>query len=110
MKELVRAPGHLGLFWSQILRPGEGLEQLQPERTPLGQALARVALPFETHDYTAAERQTWGRAVEILQRLKPAFEAEGSMRLYEDIVMETQGMVQVIDSGRISRFLYHVRL
>jgi hypothetical protein len=45
-----------------------------------------------------------------LEALKPEFEAEGSTQLYEDRVKETQAVLAEVAAGKISRYLYHVRV
>jgi hypothetical protein len=48
--------------------------------------------------------------MDVLEALKPEFEAEGSTQLYEDRVKETQVVLAEVAAGKISRYLYHVRL
>jgi SAM-dependent methyltransferase len=110
LKILLRTGGQMGLFWSQRVPGGEDTEQLQPDKTRLAQALSELGMTFRTHDFSAEEKSFWRRTRTVLDDLKAEFEAEGNTRLYEERLAETRGELEAVESERVSRYLYHVRV
>lgn len=110
LKSLLNPNGQMGLFWTQQVPNAEDLEQLQPSKTRLAQALTSLGLTYKTYDYTDAEKRHWQREMEVLEELKPEFEAEDNTKLFKDFVDETQGILGLANSDRISRYLYHVQI
>jgi len=53
------------------------------DRTPVGKALTACGLNFTTVDLSSAEEKHWEKRVNLLQALRPAFEAEGARSLFE---------------------------
>ena len=110
LKERLRSPGQMGLFWTATVRPDEDMTQLQADKTRLAIALQSADLTFQVYDYTAAEKQHWQRRMALLEELKPAFETEGSTSIYESLVNETRHHVAEVVADRISRYLYHIQV
>lgn len=110
LKILLRTGGQMGIFWSQMVPGGEDTEQLQPDKTKLAQALSGLGMTFRTHDFSVEEKSLWRRALTMLDDLKAEFEAEGNTRLYEERLAETRRVLEAVESERVSRYLYHVRV
>ncbi len=110
MKAVTCPGGQMGLFYTQTLRTDESTELLQADRTRLAQALAQNNLDFRTFDFTDNEREFWRKSVQVVEEFREAFEAEGNLDLYKSRTEEARQIVQMVDSGRISRYLYHVKM
>ncbi len=50
------------------------------------------------------------RKKEIVEKLKIAFEQEGNQFLYENRIGETLGVLEAIESGMHTRYLYRVQI
>jgi SAM-dependent methyltransferase len=85
-------------------------ESILPERTPLAEALKANGLSFQTRDFTPDDYRLALRRQEVLAELRPCFEAEGIMFIYENRMGDARGMSQAIEDGLHARYLYHVRL
>jgi ubiquinone/menaquinone biosynthesis C-methylase UbiE len=109
LKEILAPGGQMGLFWTQVAKPTEPEELLQPTKTELAQVLDEAGLGYEFWDYTEEERDLWKRSLALFNELKPSFEAEGNVELANGQICESQEMVTHVEAGRIARYLYHVR-
>jgi hypothetical protein len=86
------------------------VETLKPDCTPLADALKANGLHFETQDYTQDDYRLAQRRQQVLAELRPQFEAEGILFIYENRMGDAQGISQFIEEGMHARYLYHVRL
>ena len=86
--------------------------RLQAERTPLGEALNRVGLPYSTQDFSRETHWHLQRKHRIGQALRPAFAAEGQLGLYDYILAESDAGDSPFDphTCTITRYLYRVEL
>ena len=85
-------------------------EKLPPDKTPLAEALLANDLTFRTWDLTSQDYELAQSRKKVLGDLKPQFEAEGAMFLYENRMGDAEGISQAIEDGLHARYLYHVQL
>ncbi len=81
-----------------------------PDRTPLAEALKANGLTFRATDFTPDEFRLAQRRKQVLAELRPRFEAEDIMFIYENRMGDSEGISQAIEEGLHARYLYHVRL
>jgi SAM-dependent methyltransferase len=105
---LVAPGGQIAIFFSQWTKPGSPKEQLNPEKTMVGRALQRRKLPFWTWDFSAQEIAHWRKKLDAAARMRPAFEAEGNVWLYEFRLGEAKNHARTIGPHTRSRYLYLV--
>jgi ubiquinone/menaquinone biosynthesis C-methylase UbiE len=109
MRTVLQPGGQMGVFYSEIARPEHSKEVLLADNTKFAQALKKHNLNFRTYDYTANDETFWTRSRATAEELKSDFEAEGNLEMYKGLVEESERLLEVISSGRSSRYLYHVR-
>jgi hypothetical protein len=87
-------------------------QKLQPERTSLAQALIQVGLPFYTRDFSADTHSHLQRKRRIAEALRPNFEAEANLALYDYILAESDPSDTPFDpqTCAITRYLYCVQI
>jgi cyclopropane fatty-acyl-phospholipid synthase-like methyltransferase len=115
LKAALRPGGQMAIFYSHGREPWVPREEfpsatLPPEKTPLARALQANDLVFRTWDLTSQDYELALRRKEILQELKPQFEAEGNLFIYENRMGDAQGVSQAIEEGLHARYLYHIQL
>jgi ubiquinone/menaquinone biosynthesis C-methylase UbiE len=111
MAALLKPGGRMGIFYSTaIWDVGDERARLRPERTPLGEALTRVGLTFTTLDFSRETHRHLQRKHRIGLALRPAFEAEGQLGLYDYILAESDAGSAPFDpqTCAITRYLYRV--
>ena len=113
MAALLAPRGQMAIFYSHGADPENPIatfqrETLPPDRTPLGEALARHGLDYRAWDFTEADYRHAQLARQVLDELRPAFEAEGILFLYENRLGEAQGIMAALEAGAHVRYLYHV--
>ena len=81
-------------------------ENLPADRTPLADALRANGLIFRTWDLTEKDYLLARRRKEILEELKPQFEAEGLMFIYENRIGDAMGIRQAVEEGLHARYMY----
>lgn len=86
------------------------IDTIQPDRTPLADALKANGLHFQTWDFTQDDYRLAQRRKAILAELRPQFEAEGILFIYDNRMGDSLGISQFIEEGMHARYLYHVRL
>ncbi|MCL5995192.1 MAG: methyltransferase domain-containing protein [Chloroflexi bacterium] len=109
---VLKPGGQMAVFYSHMLWDTQApRESLLPENTPLGTALMRCGLPFQTWDFSAETYRHLQQKRQIGLELKAAFEAEGNQALYDYIMAESEGSTTPFDpaTATSSRYLYHVR-
>jgi ubiquinone/menaquinone biosynthesis C-methylase UbiE len=106
---ILKPTGQMGIFFTQWINNVEEKESLLPENTALAILLKKYNLKFSALDLTENEAEHWRKKVDILEKLKPLFEAEGSLDLYNYRHSEAVRYANW-DSRKRSRYLYHVRL
>jgi hypothetical protein len=83
-------------------------EKLPADKTPLAEALRANRLQFRSIDLTQQDYTLAVRRKKVLLELKPLFEAEGIMFIYENRLGDANGIAQAIEQGLHTRYLYHV--
>jgi SAM-dependent methyltransferase len=117
MRELaaaLRPGGEMAIFYSQGREPWVPVEQfpaesIEPDHTPLAQALRAAGLHYTTQDFTEDEYRLAQLRLQVLPELRPRFEAEGTLFIYENRLGDGQGVSQAIEEGLHRRYLYMVR-
>ena len=102
--------GQMGIFFTQWLEAGDPASQLEPDNTWLAQALKQLDLAYRTWDFTENVKRHWRLNQEVIEELKPRFEAEGNRFLYDFRMIECEEFLPMVEAGEISRFLYHLRV
>lgn len=107
----LRTDGRMAIFYSHGREPWVPVEEfpvetLAPEKTPLAEALEANGLSFRTWDLTAQEYELALRRKEVLAELKPQFEAEGNLFIYENRNGDADGFSSAIEAGLHARYLY----
>ena len=107
----LRPGGELAIFYSHGREPWVPKDEfpketLPPDKTPLAAALKVNGLTFRTWDLTQQDYQLAQRRKEVLAELKPQFEAEGTLFIYENRRGDAEGICQAIEDGLHARYLY----
>jgi cyclopropane fatty-acyl-phospholipid synthase-like methyltransferase len=115
LKAALAPGGQMAIFFSYgrepwVSRDEFPKEMLPPDRTPLALALRANDLTFRTWDLTRQDYALAQRRKAVLAELKPQFEAEGNLFIYENRWGDANGISQAIEEGLHTRYLYHVQL
>ncbi len=113
LKKALRPGGQMAILYSHGREPWVPKEDFPKEtlpagKTPLAEALRANALAFQTWDLTHQDHVLAQLRKEVLAALKPQFEAEGTLFIYENRMGDAQGVSQAIEDGLHARLLYHV--
>ena len=105
--------GQMAIFYSYGREPWVAKEtfpktHLAPDRTPLALALTANGLTFRTYDLTRQDYALARRRQEVLVELRPQFETEGNLFIYDNRYGDALGISQAIEEGLHVRYLYHV--
>ncbi|MCA1624388.1 MAG: class I SAM-dependent methyltransferase [Acidobacteria bacterium] len=101
--------GQMGIFYTQWISNLEDKENLLPENTALAIVLKKHSLKFTALDLTENEAEHWQKKVDVLEELKPQFEKEGNLDLYNYRLNEAVRYANW-DLRKRSRYLYHIWL
>lgn len=115
LKDLLAPGGQMGLVYSCGADPGTPIEVfpreiLPPDCTPPGVALRALGLPYTVQDVTGDDYRHALLKRQLLEELRPDFEAEGTLWLMENRLGEAQGVAAAFEAGAHARYIYHVRL
>jgi SAM-dependent methyltransferase len=111
LKNVLKPGGQIAAYYLTIVWDENGdTSVIQPDKTDLGRVLALHDLPYRTWDFTQAEHARSQVSLQVAAELKADFEAEGNLFLYENRMIEGEGNIRFIETGRASRYLYHVVL
>jgi len=115
LKAALRPRGQMAIFYSYGREPSIPkaefpVDKLPALNTPLADALTANNLAFRSWDLTRQDYDFARRRREILEDLKPQFEAEGIMFIYENRLGECKGICRAVEDGLHARYLYHVQL
>jgi len=107
----IKPGGQIGIFMMQGPWDDDPPGIVAAGDTELGRALSKLNLIYDAYDYTAQNvafwRLNWKTAVE----LRDEFEAEGSGFIAASIIQEAEEeFLPAIEAGKMTRYLYHVRL
>jgi cyclopropane fatty-acyl-phospholipid synthase-like methyltransferase len=114
LKDSLTPTGQMAMLYSYGREPWVSAEEfpkenLPPDRTPLADALKANRLSFCTTDLTPQDYALALRRKAVLAELKPQFEAEEIMFIYENRLGDAQGVAQAIEQGLHARYLYQVQ-
>jgi cyclopropane fatty-acyl-phospholipid synthase-like methyltransferase len=115
LKDALRPAGQMVIFYSYGREPWVPVdefpnEKLPPDKTPLAEALRVNDLTFHTWDLTRQDYELAKLRKEVLLELKPQFEAEGILFIYENRLGDAKGVAQAVEEGLHARYLYHIQL
>lgn len=111
LKAVLKPGGQMGLFFSETdTAVTSSREHLAADQTKLARALTANGLSFTTVDLTKRNQEFWERSQQIMAELKPEFEAEGNYDLCQGRLAEGESVLKLAKSGRMTRYLYHVRI
>lgn len=113
--QMLRPGGQLAIFFAHGWGPWMAVEAfdpatLAPEKTPLGVALQALDLAFTVQDFTADDYRLAQLRKQVLADLKPQFEAENLLFIYENRLGEANGISRAVELQLHRRYLYHVQL
>jgi SAM-dependent methyltransferase len=113
MRCLLAPGGQMAVLYGHDMWLGKAREDLDPsslspEGTPLGEALRAHGLRFEAIDLSHANYEHAQLKKAVLEELRPAFEAEGNLFLFENRYAEARGVIRAYEAGLAVRYLYHV--
>lgn len=109
--EMLKPGGQIGIFIAQNLRDGGPPERLEADKTDVAQALKKLGLPYEVHDYSAQNTDFWQRVWRASTDLRQDYEAEGNGFIAAALIRESEEeFLPALEAGTITRYLYHVRL
>ena len=84
---------------------------LEAGNTKLGRVLSKLNLTCDTYDYTTQNAEFWQRNWKAATDLRDDFEAEGNGFIAASLIREAEeDFFPAIKAGRLTRYLYHVRL
>jgi SAM-dependent methyltransferase len=114
LKSALTPTGQMCILYSYGREPWVPVEEfpkenLPPDRTPLAEALKANRLSFCASDLTPQDYALAVKRKQILLELKPQFEAEGIMFIYENRLGDANGVVGAIEQGVHARYLYQVQ-
>jgi SAM-dependent methyltransferase len=107
-KRLVMPGGQIAILFSQWIRPGGSRKRLRPDGTVVGRALQRCGLEFWTWDFSEQEIAHWRVKLDVLARMRAAFEVEGNLWLFNFRLGEAKSHARTIGPHTRSRYLYLV--
>ncbi|TSA23824.1 hypothetical protein D4R71_08000 [bacterium] len=93
-----------------MIKQDESRNLLLPERTKLAQILNEQNLDYKTWDFTEEEKIHWRKSKEVAEMLKDEFDKEGSIRIYQSRIRESNRILEYVESGRLSRYLYFIEV
>ncbi len=110
MKAILKPGGQMGLFYSSMAQSEGSRDELHPDKSRLAHALNDQELNYQTIDFTQSETEIWRKTMTCMETLKPEFEEENNFDMYTRRISEGEIVMKYVDSGRMSRFLYHVQM
>ena len=111
LKTALKPDGQIAIFFSYGREPWVPMDQFPKERlpadqTPLAAALNANGLSFQAWNLTSQDYAQALRRRAALDELKPLFEAENNLFIYENRMGDSQGIRQAIEDGLHARYLY----
>lgn len=111
----LRPGGQMLIYYAHGREPWVPKEEFRagsilPDGTPLAQALQANGLHYAARNFTADDDRLARLRIAVLAELRPRFEAEGLMFIWESRNGDAHGIRQAIEDGLHARYLYHVRL
>ena len=79
--------------------------------TSLGQVLSKLGLTFNSYNYTVQNAAFWHRNYNAAKDLQDEFDAEGNGFIAASLIREgDEDFMPFIETDKLVRYLYHVRL
>jgi 2-polyprenyl-3-methyl-5-hydroxy-6-metoxy-1,4-benzoquinol methylase len=110
LQSLLKPDGQMGLFYSAVRAASDPPEILEADRTVLAQALKSNELSYEAYDLTESNLAFWERSQKAIEEVRGALEAEGNKDLSEGRIVEGNAVLGLALAGKMTRYLYHVRV
>ncbi len=114
LSQVVRAikpGGQMGIFMMQGPWDDDPPGIVEAGDTQLGRALSKLNLTYDAYDYTTQNVEFWRRNWEAAVDLRDDFEAEGNGFIAASLIKEAEEeFLPAIEAGKMTRYLYHVRL
>jgi len=115
LKAALKPGGRMGIFYSYGREPWVPITEFKKDtlaagKTPLAEALQANHLTFQTWDLTSQDYALAQRRKTVLEELKPQFENEGTMFIYENRHGDAEGVSQAVEDGLHARYFYDVKL
>jgi len=114
LSQVVRAikpGGQMGIFMMQGPWDDDPPGTVAAGDTKLGRALSQLNLTYEAHDYTARNVEFWRRNWKAAVDLRDDFEAEGNGFIAASLIKDAkEEFLPAIEAGKMTRYLYHLRL
>ena len=112
LKAALRPGGQMAFLYSQGREPWVPIDEfpkdsILPDQTPLAKALQVNGLAYQTWELTSQDYALAKKRKAILLELKPQFEAEGNLFIYENRLGDAEGIRQAVEDGLHARYLYH---
>jgi SAM-dependent methyltransferase len=111
MRDLLAPGGKMFIFYLTLLfDPAQRRELLHPDQNDLARALRLIGLPYRTWDLSEPTFHLMRRKHQLAKSMRPEFEAEGTLFLYDHLIAESDGGTAPYDpqTGTLSRYLYEV--
>jgi SAM-dependent methyltransferase len=111
--DLLLPNGQLAVFYSQYIWDApDGRNSFCPKNTILAAALKAKSLPFQTWNFTEQTYLHLQRKHRLGKEMRPEFEAEGTLPLYENIIAESESSETSYDPDTciFARYLYHIKI
>ena len=110
LRDSLQENGQMGIFYNSKIAVDDPKELLYPEKSALAEALEKCGMQYETWEFTAEEKDFWSKSVMLASDLKNQFVEEGNLAIYESHISEATRELELIDTERKRRYLYHVWL
>lgn len=107
----IKPGGQMGIFMTQGPWDDDPPGTIAAHDTELGQVLAKLNLTYDSFDYTARNIAFWRRIWKAAVNLRDDFEAEGNGFIAAGLIKEAEEeFLPAIEAGKMTRYLYHLRL
>jgi SAM-dependent methyltransferase len=111
LRDLLAPGGKMLIFYlSMLFDPAQPRELLQPDHNDMARVLNQVGLPYRTIDLTEPTFHLMRRKHSLAQSMRPEFEAEGTLFLYDHLIAESDSGSTPFDPQTVmlSRYLYEI--
>jgi cyclopropane fatty-acyl-phospholipid synthase-like methyltransferase len=113
LKAALKPGGGMAFLYAHGREPWVPVEEfrkdsIQADKTPLADALRANGMDFRTWDLTRQDYELALRRRQVLLDLKPQFEAEGALFIFENRMGDAEGIRQAVEEGLHGRYLYIV--
>ncbi|MCC6614971.1 MAG: class I SAM-dependent methyltransferase [Anaerolineae bacterium] len=112
--DALKPGGRIGILYAHGREPWVPKDQfhvetLAPDHTPLAEALHANRLSYRTWDFTDDDYRLALLRKQVLAELRPRFEAEDLMFIYDNRMGDAHGVSQAVEEGMHARYLYEVQ-